>query len=291
MIFLLLINIFSYFAFPKVSDGGGVLVKQTEVKGFQNAISLSPDNLGNLYVLDNKANQVIKFNSNLVEVKRNGKQGWSEGLFDTPTSIDASTGLDIFISDGKNNRVSRFDRNLNYISSLVTNLSTFLPQYQFNTPISSILMNSNDLYVYDKDNNRVVIYKEGLTPVNSFGEYQNSDGRIIRGRKMMKDKNNYVFIHDAGQNAVLKFDNFGTFVKKIKVDTIYSISVYENNLYILTKDKIYSYNIDKNTFDDYYDLLEYKTYSDFTDFVALNKEKYLILEKNKLSYWKLINKN
>lgn len=291
MIFLLLINIFSYFAFPAVSDGGGVLVKQAEVKGFQNAVSLSPDNLGNVYVLDNKANQVIKFNNKLVEVKRNGKQGWSEGLFDTPTSIDASTGLDIFICDGKNNRVSRFDRNLNYISSLVTNLSTFLAQYQFNTPISSILMNSNDLYVYDKDNNRVVIYKEGLTPVNSFGEYQNSSGRIINGKKMVKDKNNYIFIHDGGQNAVLKFDNFGTFVKKIKVDTIYSISVYENNLFILTKNKIYSYNIEKNTFDDYYDLIEYKTYTDFTDFVALNKEKYLILEKNKLSYWKLINKN
>jgi hypothetical protein len=291
MIFLLLLNLLSYFSFTSNSGDGGVLVMQYEFKGFQNAVSMSPDNLGKIYILDNKANQVIKLNENLVEVKRNGKQGWGEGLFDTPTSIDASTGLDIFICDGKNNRVQRFDRNLNYISSLVTNLTTFLPQYQFNTPISSILMNSNDMYVYDKDNNRVVIYKDGLTPVNSFGEYQNSDGRIVRGRKMVKDKNNYIFIHDIGQNAVLKFDNFGTFVKKIQVDTIYSISVYDNNLFLLTKSKIYSYNIDKSTFEDSYDLFEYNTISDFTDFVVLSKEKYLILEKNKLSYWKLINKN
>ncbi len=290
MIFLLLLNILSYLFFAPAKQGG-VLIKQYEVKGFQNAVSISPDNLGQIYVLDNKANQVIKLNENLVEVKRNGKQGWSEGLFDTPTSIDASTGLDIFICDGKNNRIERFDRNLNYISSLVTNLTTFLPQYQFNTPISSILMNSNDMYVFDKDNNRVVIFKDGLNPVNSFGEYQNSNGRIERGRKMVKDKNNFIFIHDVGQNAVLKFDNFGSFIKKIKIDTIYSISVYNNNLYLLTNNKIYSYNIEKNTFDDYYDLMEYKTISDFTDFVVLNEEKYLILEKNKLSYWKLVTKN
>lgn len=290
MILLFLINILSYLSFTP-SEQGGVLVKQYEVKGFQNAVSLSPDNLGQIYVLDNKANQVIKLNENLVEVKRNGKQGWSEGLFDTPTSIDASTGLDIFICDGKNSRVQRFDRNLNYISSLVTNLTTFLPQYQFRTPISSVLMNSNDMYVYDKDNNRVVIFKEGLNPVNSFGEYQNSKDRIIRGKKMVKDKNNFIFIHDAGQNAVLKFDNFGTFMKKIQVDTIYSIAIYDNNLFILTNNKIYSYNIEKGTFEDYFDFIEYKTISDFTDFVVLSKEKYLILEKNKLSYWKLVTKN
>ncbi len=287
MIFLFLINFLLYLGSPQ----SGTLVLQYEFKGFQNAVSVSQDNLGKVYILDNKANQVIKLNENLVEVKRNGKQGWGEGLFDTPTSIDASTGLDIFICDGKNNRVQRFDRNLNYVSSLVTNLTTFLPQFQFNTPISSFIMNSNDMYVLDKDNSRVVIYKDGLTPVNSFGEYQNSDGRIVKGKKMVKDKNNFIFIHDIGQNAVLKFDNFGSFIKKIEVDTIYSISVYDNNLYLLTANKIYLYNIEKNTFEDYYDLFEYKTISDFTDFIVLNKEKYLILEKNKLSYWKLINKN
>jgi len=290
MIFLLLLNILSYLSLSAPVQGG-VLVKQYEVKGFQNAVSMSPDNLGQLYILDNKANQVIKLNENLVEIKRNGKQGWSEGLFDTPTSIDASTGLDIFICDGKNNRIQRFDRNLNYISSLVTNLTTFLPQYQFNTPISSILMNSNDMYVLDRDNKRVVIFKDGLNPVNSFGEFQNSEGRINDGKKIVKDKNNFIFIHDVGQNAVLRYDNFGSFMKKIKIDTIYSISVYNNNLYLLTNNKIYSYNIEKNTFEDFFDLMEYKTISDFTDFVVLNEEKYLILEKNKLSYWKLINKN
>lgn len=290
MIFLLVLNILSYLSFTPAQQGG-VLVKQYEVKGFENAVSISPDNLGKIYVLDNKANQVIKLNENLVEVKRNGKQGWSEGLFDTPTSIDASTGLDIFICDGKNNRVQRFDRNLNYISSLVTNLTTFLPQYQFNTPISSIVMNSNDMFVLDKDNNRVVVFKEGLNPVNSFGEFQNSQGRIVEGKKIVKDKNNFIFIHDVGQNAVLRYDNFGSFMKKIKIDTIYSISVYNNSLYLLTNNKIYSYNIEKNTFDDFYEFMEYKSISDFTDFIVLNEEKYLILEKNKLSYWKLINKN
>ena len=286
-IFLSLINFLSLFSDPSES----VLVKQFEVKDFLNAVSVTSDNLGRIYVLDNKANQIVKLNENLVELKRNGKQGWAEGLFDTPTYIDASTGLDILICDPKNNRVSRFDRNLNYVSSLVTNLVTFLPQYQFRNPISSVLMNSNDLYVLDQDNNRVVIYKDGLNPINSFGEFQNSNGRIERGKKMVKDKNNFIFIHDIGQNAVLKYDNFGTFMKKITVDTIYSIAVFENNLYMLTNNKIYSYNIEKSAFEDAYDLLEYKTISDFTDFIVLSKEKYLILEKNKLSYWKLITNN
>ncbi|MBX7045354.1 MAG: NHL repeat-containing protein [Ignavibacteria bacterium] len=288
MIILLIINIFSFLlSLPEE----GTLVKQFEVKGFESAVSVSQDNLGKIYVLDNKANQVIKLDENLSEVKRNGKQGWGDGLFDSPTNVDASTGLDIFICDPKNNRVQRFDRNLNYISSLLTNLSTFPPQYQFNTPVSSVVMNSSDLYVLDKDNNRVVIFQQGLNPVNSFGEFQNSEGRIIKAKKMLKDKNNFIFILDAGQNAVLKFDSFGSFVKKIQIDSIYSISIYDNSLYLFTKEKIYAYNAAKNTFEYAYDLFDSHSITEFTDFVVLNKEKYLILEKNKLSYWKLTNKN
>ncbi len=74
------------------------------------------DGKENIYVLDAGSNQIVKFSNKLEFKKRNGKQGWAEGQYDSPTFIDGSSGLDIFVSDGKNHRVQRLDLDLNLIA-------------------------------------------------------------------------------------------------------------------------------------------------------------------------------
>ena len=90
MILLLILN-FIFFS----SDS--LLVKDREITGFSNTVSVTTDSKGFLYALDNESNEIIKMNDKLVEIKRTGRQGWNTGEFDSPTYIDGSSGLDIFV--------------------------------------------------------------------------------------------------------------------------------------------------------------------------------------------------
>ena len=126
---------------------------------------MTMDGKGFIYVLDNEANEIIKFSSDLVFIKRVGKKGWDYGEFDNPTYIDGSSGLDIYVCDGKNFRVQRFDLNLTFISSLLTNTETFDNNLRFNNPVASVIMHSSELYVIDGDNPRIVKYLDAQTPI------------------------------------------------------------------------------------------------------------------------------
>ncbi|MEO6695355.1 MAG: hypothetical protein ABIO41_09145, partial [Ignavibacteria bacterium] len=55
--------------------GDSTLIKKNEIRGFANAVSITSDAKENIYVLDADANEVVKFNSNLTYIKRNGKLG------------------------------------------------------------------------------------------------------------------------------------------------------------------------------------------------------------------------
>ena len=123
---------------------------------FSNAVSMTIDGKNNIYVLDNAANEVVKLSSDLTFIKKIGRKGWDNGEFDFPTYIDGSSGLDIYVCDGKNFRIQRFDLNLSYISSLVTNTETFDNNLKFNKPYSCVIINSSDLYVIDGVNFRIV---------------------------------------------------------------------------------------------------------------------------------------
>ncbi len=218
-------------------------------------------------------------------IKKSGDYGWASGQFISPTYIDASSGLDIFVSDGNNYRVQRLDLNLAFISELKTNTITFNPEFQFNTPVATLVINSNNLYVIDNDNKRIVIYQNGEKPVNSFGDFKTSSVPLIEPVKMLKDNNNHIYILDKGYNKILIFDSFGSFIKTIELDNIKTFSVYNNKIYIVKDNDIFIYDPDKNAFNEKITLpVEYN--NKLSDILIYNSEKYFILEKNKLSYIK-----
>ncbi len=254
---------------------------------FLNAISMTTDGKGNIYVLDNEANEVVKLSAELNLWKKVGRKGWNNGEFDTPTYIDGSSGLDIYVCDGKNFRIQRFDLNLSYISSLNTNLETFDNNFKFNTPVSCVIVNSVDLYVVDGENSRVVKFLSGKTPVLSFAGFQDVEGSLSKPGKILKDALNSVYVLDKDKNSLMQYDVFGNFVKPIKYDTLISFSIYKDNIFLLnTNLDIIRYDIKKQAFAE-----RIKAFIDLKpesvkDFLVYDSEKFLILEKNKISYYK-----
>jgi len=254
---------------------------------FKNAVSVTTDSKGFIYVLDNDANEIIKLSSDLSLVKRIGKKGWGYGEFDTPTYIDGSTGLDIYVCDGKNFRIQRFDLNLSFISALLTNTETFDNSLKFNKPLASVIVNSNDLYVIDGDNYRIVKFQDSKIPVISFAGFQDINGSLSKPVKFLKDGYNNLYVLDKGRNSIMQYDNFGNYIKAINYDTIVSFSIYKDILFILNSNlEIVRYDVKKGAFIDRFASNVFLDAGDVKDFLVYNSEKFIILEKGKINFYK-----
>ena len=278
MILLLFLNFL-------IGGSDSLLVKSREVADFSNAVSVTTDGKENIYVLDAGTNQIVKFDNKLNYMKRNGKQGWDEGQFDSPTCIDGSSGLDIFVTDGKNKRVQRLDLELNPISILKTNLPDFTADYQFNTPVATLVLNSRELYVIDGDNNRIVIYKDGRNPSGIFGDYSSGKGQLSRPVKILKDGKNFIYVLDKELKTIFRFDNLGNYINRLTIENLESFTITGNTLYMFNGKEILIYDLERNTVTDTKILPGKISKKKFRDILVLNSKKYLLLEKNTLSLW------
>ena len=278
MILLLFLNFL-------IGGSDSLLVKSREVADFSNAVSVTTDGKENIYVLDAGTNQIVKFDNKLKYLKRNGKQGWDEGQFDSPTCIDGSSGLDIFVTDGKNKRVQRLDLELNPISILKTNLPDFTADYQFNTPVATLVLNSRELYVIDGDNNRIVIYKDGRNPSGIFGDYSSGKGQLSRPVKILKDGKNFIYVLDKELKTIFRFDNLGNYINRLTIENLESFTITGNTLYMFNGKEILIYDLERNTVTDTKILPGKISKKKFRDILVLNSKKYLLLEKNTLSLW------
>ena len=278
MILLLFLNFL-------IAGSDSLLVKSREVADFSNAVSVTTDGKENIYVLDAGTNQIVKFDNKFNYLKRNGKQGWDEGQFDSPTCIDGSSGLDIFVTDGKNKRVQRLDLELNPISILKTNLPDFTADYQFNTPVATLVLNSRELYVIDGDNNRIVIYKDGRNPSGIFGDYSSGKGQLSRPVKILKDGKNFIYVLDKELKTIFRFDNLGNYINRLTIENLESFTISGNTLYMFNGKEILIYDLERNTVTDTKILPGKISKKKFRDILVLNSKKYLLLEKNTLSLW------
>lgn len=280
-IILLAVNIF-------LSEN--ILVKTAETGNFSNAVSITSDGKGNIYILDSQANEIIKYNDSLKVVKKTGRQGWNNGEFDSPTSIDGSSGMEIYVSDGKNYRIQRFDLNLSYVTSVMTNYEGFLPKYRFQKPVATVYINPY-FFVIDGENNRVVAYSaissSSGTPVFAFGGFQSAQKPMVNPIKIVKDGLNNIYIHDQGEGVVFKYDNFGNYLSTFDFKSIIAISSLNNNLYILTDKEILVYDGKSNSFKEKILFAENIIPGKIKDFIVFTSSKFYILEKNKLIEYSL----
>lgn len=282
MIFLLIIN----FLFAQ-SDS--VILKEREYSGFNKAVSLTYDSRGFIYVLDQNANEILKFDDKLTLQKRAGKEGWNAGEFDNPTYIDGSSGLDLYVSDGNNHRIQRFDMNLGFVSELNTDMEIYEMNFRFRKPLASININTNNLYIIDGDNKRIVVYSlinSQYQPSFIFADYRDIQGSLMSPVKILKDSKNNIYILDKKRKSVMIYNNFGVFLKSVKAGKIISISINRDILYILTSKRIFSYDFSRKAFTGEF-IVTGELTTDVTDFLIQNDNKVYLLKKNKIELYSL----
>ncbi|MBN1634111.1 MAG: NHL repeat-containing protein [Ignavibacteria bacterium] len=249
---------------------------------FNNAVSVTDDGKGFIYILDTDNSEIVKYSAELKEIKRAGKKGWKNGDFFSPAHIDASNGTNIFVSDKLNSRIQTFDLNLGFISSLLTDSEIIEDKFKIRKPVCAVPVNSIDLFVLDGDNPKVVLFSGSLTPVSYFGSYQSVSGALSNPVKIVRDSKNNVYIFDRQKNSVLRYDNFGTFISELTSDDIISIAIYSDLLYVMSKSGIISYDVNKNSYQEKIALPRSIKIKNLTDLAVTGYNKLYLLEKDKI---------
>lgn len=193
---------------------------------------ISVDLNGNLYIADSGNNRIIKatIDGRILDFK--GGFGWGNEQFDEPVAISSLNGLNIYVADKNNSRLTRFDIQLNYLSTI--NLNNFSDtKYNFNYPSDLIVSSTGDLFLLDTEQDRVIKINSFGRPELEFGGINSPGVTLGRPQKMAIYKRDKIYITDNLKKEVTIFDYYGNFLgnigKKLLEDP-FSITIDDDGL-------------------------------------------------------------
>lgn len=182
---------------------------------FQNpqAVTVSVD--GTIYVVDSGNNRIQLFNHRGAYLRTIGGFGFAADQFDRPLDIWAGSLINIYVADFNNRRVQRYDRDLNYISSLENN-EALDRDFQFEEVKSCAVNSNNDLFVLENSENKIIKFNRHGQAERSFGSYESGPGELEDPQQIEISQNKFIIVSDARARAILIFDFFGTYIKSVQ---------------------------------------------------------------------------
>jgi DNA-binding beta-propeller fold protein YncE len=174
-------------------------------------MDIDPD--GNLYIADTGNNRILKC-SQRGELRREaGGFGFDKQQFDRPVDVWAGNGLDVFVVDYNNQRLERYDKDLNYISSYYSD-ELQNESLQFGYPAAVGLSANGEIFLADNEFNRVLRIDSFGKPKSSFGDFNWGEGRLARPAKILIDANRKIFVSDSTADEIAEYDYYGNFLQR-----------------------------------------------------------------------------
>ena len=203
---------------------------------FERASSFYITANGLIYVSDAGKDEIVMFDTSGNNLKSFGGYGWDENSFDEPSDVFADP-LSIYVADKNNNAIKRFDKNLNYLSSLNTR-ETDYAKAQFRYPLSCATSNQGDLYFIDSENKRIMKFDIFGKFIINFGGLDAGKYQLSNPTQLAIASSNNIFVID-GKDIVV-FDQYGNGVSRIYVDKILkSIRILFDQLVVCTENEVY----------------------------------------------------
>lgn len=137
---------------------------------FQDAISITADNLGNIFVLDNAGPSIFKYSIDGDSVRSLSSSSANEFGFDSPQDIDASLGNFIAVADYGNNRIQFYNRDL-IRQFTFDGARSVAREEQFGLPLAVSMSSTGICYLIDGEGKRVIKLSpqtEQVVPVGSI---------------------------------------------------------------------------------------------------------------------------
>lgn len=212
----------------------------TSIGKFNSASSFHISASGIIYITDSGSDQITSFDTLGNMLHTNGGYGWTDAAFDEPSDIFANP-LSIFVADKNNHRIQRFDRDLNFVSSLTTRQRDNA-ESRFGYPTGCVVSNQGDLYILDSENLRIIKFDLFGNFNQSFGGFDAGEFQLIKPVSMAVSPNNLIYVCD--EAGVLIFDSFGNGVGRIENDEKFnSIRIVFDKLTLNTNKKVFSVSL------------------------------------------------
>ncbi len=197
---------------------------------------------GNIYILNPDKNTLKLFTKDRVLVREVGGSGWENDQFDRPSGIWARNGIDVFVADYGNHRIQRFDRTLNYVSTLYTRENQ-KPEEHFGYPGDVTLSRLGDLFICDTENSRIVKVNRFSQVERTFGGFGAGVGRLYSPTQVEAGPNDHLYVVDGGR--VVVFDNFGNSLRDLPGVFRPPLSLYANDESVVVVDSTTLYCFDR----------------------------------------------
>lgn len=205
---------------------------------------------GLVYVVDTGNNKLKVYLPSGDSVREIGGYGWGQLEFDRPYDVAVGAGLNFYVADYGNHRIQRFDKDLNYISTLYTRDSDD-PSQRFGYPTSVAISRLGDLFLLDNENVRVVKVNTFSTIERTFGGIDAGKGRLMNPRKVRLTNQELVCVLD--EQRIVIFDNFGNYVRTIGEGALTDpkgMTIQRDTLYVVDSGTIRLFDIEGKLLED-----------------------------------------
>lgn len=132
--------------------------------GLQNPSSLYATQ-DHVFVVESGKHRVLKLSYDGEVEETLGGLGSGDYQFDRPVDIDATNGLQIYISDNRNFRVQIYDRRFRFLSSIKTEVPFTNRQMK---PTQIAVNDFDELFVFDEGSKSILKFDENGNFIDSF---------------------------------------------------------------------------------------------------------------------------
>ena len=213
---------------------------QSSIGNFKNATSFSITSGGIFYVTDSSTDEIYKIDTLGNVLKDAGGYGWNSGLFDNPSDVFA-TPLSVYVCDKNNNRVERFDKDLNFVSQLYTHDNED-KSMRFGYPLGCSVSQQGDLYILDSENKRLIKFDLFGNYIQNFGGYDAGNYSLADPLSLAVAPNGNIFVVD--KKRIVVFDQYGNGLSILNEDNNFkSIRIIFENLIINSRTAVYYSNL------------------------------------------------
>jgi len=172
------------------------------------------DNDGFIWTTDQETHQVLKFDLSgeihLILGRRNSSGiGWFENgyqlnLFNAPSDVALDSEKNIYVADGGNYRIVKFDANGNFLKSWG---SKGEKEGLFNFPHSLVIDDNNHIYVTDRQNARIQVF-------NTQGDFKTQWQDIGYPYELEQFDQNTLIFTDARSGEINKINFDGQILER-----------------------------------------------------------------------------
>ena len=197
---------------------------------------IAVDSSGNIYVADTSNNRIQKLNSSGNYLSGLGSYGSGNGQFNNPQGVTLDSSGNIYVADTNNRRIQKFDSSgtfqwwLGYDGSTIGTHTSGTGSYgtgngKFSSANSVAIDSSGNIYVTDTSNNRIQKFDSSGTfqwwlgyngstigtHTSGTASSGSGNGQFNSPSKIILDSSGNIYVADASNYRIQKFDSSGTF--------------------------------------------------------------------------------